>query len=68
MPQRKTLPTEEQNQKIDAYCQEHGISPTIAGRIAWDRLLSAAPKPAEIRKAKVPLGNPETLKQNLPPV
>lgn len=66
MPQRKTLPTEEQEKKIVEYCEQHGIKPIIAGRIAWDRLLVSPPKPSEIRKATVPRGNPATLRQNLP--
>lgn len=63
MPQRKTLPTEEQNKAIDAYCAKHGLSPTVAGRIAWARLLAKPPKAWEIEDAKVPRGNLDTLKQ-----
>lgn len=66
MPQRKTLPTEEQNQAINEYCETHEISPTIAGRIAWARLLAKPPTPREIREATVPLGNLDTLRQNQP--
>lgn len=63
MPQRKTLPTDEQNRAIDAYCEKHGLSPTVAGRIAWARLLAKPPKQQEIDAATVQRGNIETLKQ-----
>jgi hypothetical protein len=62
MPQRKTLPTEEQEEAIKQYIADNKISPIIAGRIAWDRLLAAPAKPKEIKKATLPRGTVENLK------
>jgi hypothetical protein len=58
----KTKP--EQAQGFRDYCEAHGITPAIAGRIAFARLLSKKPTKAEIKAATVPRGNLDTLRQN----
>lgn len=63
MPQKITSPTAEQLAEIKAYCDRHKLSPIVAGRIAWARLLAKPPKGWEIKDATIPRGNLETLKQ-----
>jgi hypothetical protein len=63
MPQKKTLPTAEQISAIDAYCEKHNLTPSVAGRIAWARLIGKAPTRAEIESATIPAGNLANLKQ-----
>jgi hypothetical protein len=63
MPQKKTSPTAEQITAIDSYCEKHNLTPSVAGRIAWARLLGKAPTRAEIEAATIPAGNLASLKQ-----